>query len=144
MKKIFIFAAIIFSCSAFVVINTPEKDIVGKWKVDAASLPKAVEATINKMKETNPGQEDAIEEQRAALGLMISSLVYDYKADNSYEVTTPQGIQKGKWSIGNNGKQLQIERANGNKRMDEIIELSATRMILVNGDRKDTTLFIRP
>jgi hypothetical protein len=143
MKKIITLSAIVFiCCTAF--IGEPEKDIIGKWKVDAASLPKAVDATINKMKETNPGKEEEIEEQRAALGLMISSLVYEYKADNTYEVTTPQGVQKGKWSIGNNGKMLLIERANGNKRTDAIVELSAARMILINGERKDTTLFIRP
>ncbi len=143
MKKIITLSAIVFiCCTSF--IGEPEKDIIGKWKVDAASLPKAVDATINKMKETNPGKEEEIEEQRAALGLMISSLVYEYKADNTYEVTTPQGVQKGKWSIGNNGKMLLIERANGNKRTDAIVELSAARMILINGERKDTTLFIRP
>jgi len=145
MRKLLSLSAIILlCCSAFVLPEPPEKVIVGKWKVSDSSLASAVQATVNFIKQNNPDQADAIEEQTAALGLMISSLVYEYKADNSYEVTTPQGIQKGKWSIGSNGKHLIVERANGNKRVDSIVSLSATRMILINGERKDTTLFVRP
>lgn len=145
MRKIIALSVIVFiATSAFIKPQTPGNDIIGKWKVSDSSLASAVQATVNYIKQNNPEQAEAIEEQTAALGLMISSLVYEYKTDNTYEVTTPQGVQKGKWSIGAGGKQLIIERSSGSKRIDSIISLSPTRMILINGERKDTTLFVRP
>jgi hypothetical protein len=69
---------------------------------------------------------------------------FEYKADNTYEIQTPQGPQTGKWSFIQNNTVLLISREGKPDRKDQVLEISATRLRLVNTERGDTTLYVRP
>lgn len=75
---------------------------------------------------------------------LIRQTTFEYKADHSYEVSTPQGPQTGRWAFEANNTLLKHERDGRPDRTDKVLEISAKILRVVNGERGDTTLFIRP
>ena len=143
MKKKLLFSiAVIAICSAFTVANNPSQDIVGKWKIDEGSIDGVTRSIISFTQKTNPDLAEQMEEQIDGVKQMVRSLTIQYKADNSYEIQTPQGPQTGKWHFENNNTYLVATRDGKPDRRDSVLEISTTRLKIINRERGDTTLYI--
>jgi hypothetical protein len=145
MKKIlFLSVAIVTLFSAFTVLTDPSKDILGKWKIDEGSIDGVTSSIITLTGKINPDLATQLEEQKDAVKDMVRNMSFEYRADNTYEIQTPQGPQAGKWIFAENNKYLLISRAGKPDRKDSVLEISPTRLRLINNERGDTTLYIRP
>jgi hypothetical protein len=145
MKKILFFsvAALTFF-SAFTSFSDPSKDILGSWKIDEGSIENVTTSIIAFTSKSNPDLAAQLEEQKEGVKDMVRSMAFEYKADNTYEIQTPQGPQTGKWSFEEDNKILVVTRTGKPDRKDKVLEISATRLRLVHSERGDTTLFVRP
>ena len=145
MKKKLLFSIVIIAlCSAFTITNNPSQDIVGKWKIDEGSIDGVTMSIISYTKKTNPDLAEQMEGQEDAMKQVVRSLLIHYKADNTYEIQTPQGPQTGSWHFENNNTYLVASRQGKPDRKDSVLEISATRLKLINRERGDTTLYIHP
>ncbi len=145
MKKKLLFSiTVVAICSAFTIANNPTQDIVGTWKVDEGSINGVIRSIISYTQKTNPDLAEQMEGQIDGVKQMVRSLTIQYKADNTYEVQTPQGPQKGKWRLENNNTYLVAVREGMPERKDSVLEISTTRLKLINRERGDTTLYIHP
>jgi hypothetical protein len=145
MKKIALFSVAVFTfLTAFTIINDPAKDILGKWKLDDSSVPKATKFLIEQTKKSNAEVAQQMEDNYPAVEDMVRGLRFEYKEDLSYLVETPQGIQNSTYKLVDNKRTLVVTRSNGTVKQDIILELTATKLRLLNKERGDTTLFIRP
>jgi hypothetical protein len=145
MKKVLLlsFTAII-CCTAFTVLSDPSKDILGTWKIDESSVEAVTGSIISAAGKSNPDMAAQLEEQKDAVKEMVRNMTFEYKADNTYEIQTPQGPQGGKWAFAENNKYLVVSRPGKPDRKDSVLEATATRLRLINKERRDTTLFTRP
>lgn len=144
MKKILVFSAVlVIICSSFTVLADPTKDIIGKWKIDQASIGGVAKSIINATKKSNPDKAQQLEEHIEMLNQILESMEFEYKADNTYEIQTPQGPQQGRWLFSADGTQLTVTRDGKPDRKDIVLEISPNRLKLINTERGDTTLFIR-
>jgi outer membrane lipoprotein-sorting protein len=145
MKKIICFSALaLVFCSAFTLFSEPSKDILGSWKIDEGSIENVTTSIIALTSKSNPDLAAQLEEQKESVKDMVRSMAFEYKADNTYQIQTPQGPQSGKWSFEDDNKILVVTRTGKPDRKDKVLEISSTRLRLVNSERGDTTLFIRP
>ncbi len=145
MKKKLLFSiAIIAIFSAFTPANNPTQDIIENWKIDEGSINAVTRSIISYTQKANPDLAEQMEEQIDGVKQMVRSLIINYKADNTYEIQTPQGPQTGKWHFENNNNYLVATRDGKPNRKDSVLEISATRLKLINGERGDTTLYIHP
>jgi hypothetical protein len=145
MKKILVFSiAVITLCSSFTTLSEPSNDILGTWKIDEGSIENVTSSIIALTSKSNPDLAAQLEEQKEGVNDMVRSMAFEYKADNTYEIQTPQGPQAGKWAFEDYNKFLVVTRNGKPDRKDKVIEISATRLRLVNSERGDTTLFVRP
>ncbi len=145
MKKILFFSfALISFCSAFTIVSDPSKDILGIWKVDESSVDVVTNSIITSATKSNPALAEQLEEQKDAIKDMVRTMTFEYKADSTYEIQTPQGPQGGKWVFTENNKYLLVIRPGKPDRKDSVMEISSTRLRIINSERKDTTLYIRP
>ena len=145
MKKIlFLSVAIVALFSAFTVLPDPSKDILGKWKIDERSIDGVTSTVIALAGRTNPDMAAQLEEQIDAVKDMVRNMSFEYKADNTYEIQTPQGPQVGKWNFAENNKYLMISRIGKPDRKDSVLEISPNHLRLINTERGDTTLYVRP
>jgi hypothetical protein len=143
-KKLFFLVAIIAVCSAFTIANNPPQNIIGKWKIDEGSINGVTRSIIFYTQKTNPDLAEQMEGQEETIKQMVRSLMIHYKADNTYEIQTPQGLQTGKWHLENNNTYLVATRDGKPDRKDSVLEISTTRLKIINRERGDTTLYIRP
>ena len=134
--------ALVFS--SFTLPGDPAKDITGKWKIDESSIDGVAKAIINATQKTNPERVQQLEEHMDMLNQLIAGMEFEYHADSTYVIQTPQGPQAGKWYFDAAGQHLTITRNGKPDRSDVVLEISSTRLKLVNTERGDTTLFIRP
>ncbi|MBB5395491.1 lipocalin-like domain-containing protein [Mucilaginibacter sp. AK015] len=130
--------------SAFTIVSTSEKDLVGSWKIDDSSIEGTVNKVIKKAVEANPDAEDQINAQKDAIAGMVKAVRLNINADHTYESVSPQGTKPGKWALTDNGKTLEFTKQDGSIRKDAIIESSATRLKMVNGDLADTLVYVHP
>ncbi|MCX6208863.1 MAG: hypothetical protein NTZ59_05020 [Bacteroidetes bacterium] len=145
MKSKLLFSIVIFAvCSAFTITNNPSQDLIGTWKIDEGSINGVTRSIISFTQKTNPDLADQLEGQEEGMKQMVRSLIINYKADNTYEIQTPQGPQTGKWHLENNNTYLVATRDGKPDRKDSVLEISSTRLKLINRERGDTTLYIRP
>lgn len=138
-----ILIAFVFS-SGFTALPDPSKDIIGKWKIEEKSLEKTTRAVINVTRKNNPDLAQQMEDNFPAMVEMISTIVVTYKEDHSYEILTPQGPQAGKWELADNNQSLLMSPQGRPQRKDSILELSSSRLVLINRERGDTTAYIHP
>jgi hypothetical protein len=145
MKKLLLsIAVLILLCSAIRTFNDPSKDIIGKWKIDENSVYTATESLIKTARKSDPAKGNQMEENLSQISDMVRSLVFNYAEDHSYELTTPQGNQNGKWSLAENDHLLVVTRPGRPDRRDTILLLSPVKLQLINCETKDTILFVRP
>jgi hypothetical protein len=145
MKKILLLSLTIVTLfSAFTVLSDPSKDILGQWKIAEESVDGVTNAVITLTAKSNPAMAAQLEEQKEVVKDMVRNMEFEYKADSTYEIQTPQGPQRGKWTFIQNNKYLLISRDGKPDRKDSVLEISLTRLRLINVERGDTTLFIRP
>ena len=146
MKKITLLALVtVLFCSAFTTLNEPSKDILGTWKIDNSSLESATKSIINVTRKTNPDAAQQMEDNFPAIMEMIGGIEITYKADNTYEVVIPQqGTQTGKYELVDNGHSLLVTPQDRAGRKDSILEISPTRLRIINRERGDTTLYVHP
>lgn len=146
MKKSTLIAlATVLFCSAFTTINEPSKDILGTWKIDNSSLEGATKAVINVTRKANPDMAQQMEDNFPAIMEMIGGIEITYKADNTYEAIVPQQPnQSGKWEIVDNGHILLVSPQGRPARRDSILEISPTKLRIINRERGDTTLYVHP
>lgn len=130
-------------CS-FTLLLEPEKDILGKWKIDESSIDGFFKGVVNQSRKTNEDMAQQMEDNADAVKEAIRNIEIDYKADHTYEVTTPQGPQGGKWELANNGHAILLTRDGGKQRRDSVMTLTPTQLRIINFERGDTTLYVRP
>lgn len=145
MKKILLLSAIAFAfCTAFTSISDLSKDIIGIWKIDESSIDGTTAAIIKFTGKTNPAMAQQMEEQLDGMKEMVRQLTVEYKQDNTYSIQTPQGPQSGKWKLSPDNKYLIISRPGKPDRQDEVLEITAARLLIHNKERGDTTLYVHP
>lgn len=143
-QKLFSLTLLAITLFSFTTLGDPEKDILGKWKIEDGYAPKAAKNMIEFARKSNPDQAEQMEQNFDAFTEMLSGLTLEYKADKTYEVDVPgQGTQGGKWEMGADKKSLLVTRSNGMQRTDKIIELTDKKLVIVNGERQDTTRYTR-
>jgi len=144
MKKLALSSTTIFIIfSAFTFVQTPEKDILGTWKIDKESVVPMAKAALEATRKTNPEQAQKMEADMEKVYEITALTTYEFKDDNTYTVKSNTAPQPGTWAFSDDKKSLLLTR-NSKTRKDSIVELSATRLQLIHGDRKVTSLFIRP
>jgi hypothetical protein len=143
-QKLFSLTLLAITLFSFTTLGDPEKDILGKWKIEDGYAPKAVKNMIEFMRKTNPDQAEQMEQANDQLLEMFNGLTLEYKADKTYEVDIPgQGAQGGKWEMGADKKSILVTRSNGTQRTDKIIELTDKKLVILNGERQDTTRYTK-
>jgi hypothetical protein len=115
--------------------------LIGSWKIAESHLEKATRSIIQTTRKDRPDLADQMDENFPSMVEMVKSIVYTYKQDNTYEVETPQGIQKGKWELRNNGRSLWMAPDSRQPRLDSVLELSPTSLLIINRERGDTILY---
>lgn len=146
MKKRTLIALVtVLFCTAFTTFNEPSKDILGTWKIDNSSLESVTKSIINATRKTNPEGAQQQEDNFSGMMEMIGGIEITYKADNTYEVVIPQqGIQSGKYELVDNSHSLLVTPQDRPGRKDSILEISPTRLRIINRERGDTTLYVHP
>jgi hypothetical protein len=142
--KILTSVAAIALLTAFTPFSASEKDLVGTWKVDASSVASTVKKVIDKAVEANPAAEDQINEQKDKIVEMVQGIRLIMKADHTYESITPQGTKPGKWVLANKDRVIVFTKEDGTIRRDSILESTVSRMKLINGQLKDTIVYVHP
>ncbi len=142
MKRITSLLFAVFMLSAFTIKGDPEKDILGKWKVDDASVGSAKKAMIERVRKINAEQ---AEQMAGFEGLddIIKGLVYEYKADGTLDVSAPQGSQSMKWAISADHKYLSRTREDGTSSKDSIISIKPERLIFADEGTKEKIEFVK-
>jgi hypothetical protein len=130
--------------SAFTIVATSEKDLVGSWKIDDSHINTTVKKVIAKAIEANPDAEDQIEGQKDMIVSMVQGIRLNINADHTYASVSPQGSKPGKWALTNSGHTLEFTKEDGTVRKDSVLESSATRLKLINRDLADTILYVHP
>lgn len=146
MKKILPLAlATLLVCSAFTTFNDPAKDILGTWKIHSSSVESVTKSIINSARKVNPDNAQQMEDNFPAIMEMIAGIEITYKANNTYEAALPQQApQTGKWELVDNGRSLLVTPQDRPARKDSILEISAIKLRIINRERGDTTLYVRP
>jgi hypothetical protein len=142
--KLLTAVATTIALSAFTIVSTSEKDLVGAWKIDDSRVNSIVKKVIDKAVEANPDAEDQITAQKEAIATMVQGLRLTINADHTYKNVSPQGTKGGKWALTNSGHTLEFTKEDGTVRKDSILESSATRLKLINRDLADTVLYVHP
>jgi hypothetical protein len=142
--KLITAAAATVLLSAFTIVSTSEKDLVGIWKIDQSGIDKIAKKIIDKAVADNPDAEDQIVAQKPAIVSMVNGLRLNMNADHTYASVSPQGTKSGKWALTNNGHTLAYTKEDGTIRKDSILESSATRLEVINRDLADTVIYIHP
>ncbi|TWR25807.1 hypothetical protein FPZ43_16110 [Mucilaginibacter pallidiroseus] len=137
-------AAVLFLLSAFTPFSFAEKDLIGTWKIDDGSIGKVVKRVIEKTVEANPEAADQIEEHKDEIAQRIKGVRLNVKADHTYESISPAGTNPGTWKYLDAEKAVEFTKKDGTKRKDILLELSPTRLKMVNTELKDTILYVHP
>jgi len=144
MKKIILaFVVLFIGTTAFVTQQNRNTLILGKWKVDDGNINNFITAQIENTRKTSPERAEQMEQNLDMMQQMVASLIFEYKADGVVELTSPQGTQEVKWKLNEQQTKLIITRPNGTERVDSILELSATKFKVLQGERRDTIVYIR-
>lgn len=144
MKKInILLALIIIATTAFTPIVDRSTEILGKWRVDDNSIKSFVTAQIESRRKTDPEAAEQMEQNMDMMETSVALLVFEYKSNNTVELTAPQGVQEVKWRLSDNNNTLIITRPNGTERKDSILELTASKFKVLQGERRDTIVYIR-
>jgi hypothetical protein len=142
--KLITAAAATVLLSAFTIVSTSEKDLVGTWKIDQSGIDKLAKKIVDKAVANNPDAEDQIIAQKPAIVSMVEGLRLNMNADHTYASVSPQGTKNGKWALTNSGHTLQFTKEDGTIRKDSILESSATRLKVINRDLADTVNYVHP
>jgi hypothetical protein len=142
--KIHCAAAVTLLLCAFTNPASPETDILGQWKFDDATVNKTVKKLVASITAGNPAATQQVEGSLQSFKELAQGIRVTFKADHTFETQTPQGIQKGKWLFTNNNTFLQLDRENTATRKDSLLEISATRIKVVNNKQADTIIYVRP
>jgi hypothetical protein len=142
--KLITAAAATVLLSAFTIVSTSEKDLVGTWKIDQSGIDNISKKIIDKAVANNPDAEDQIIAQKPAIVSMVEGLRLNMNADHTYASISPQGTKGGKWALTNSGHTLQFTKEDGTIRKDSILESSATRLKVINRDLADTVNYVHP
>lgn len=78
------------------------RHIVKVWKYNEESIEPAAKVVLERLKKTNPDATAQLTVEM--LKPMVAQLTFEYKADNTYTVVTPQGENTGKWSLSDDKK----------------------------------------
>jgi len=119
-----------FLLTAFTLAGDFGKDIIGKWKVDDASVPTARKNMIERVRKMSPDQATQMEAYGEQLDMLIKSITFEYKTDGTLEVATPQGPQSIKWSISADNKYLVKVGPDGSENKDSIIDIKKDKVTL--------------
>lgn len=145
MKKITtVLLLVLFCTTAFTAQENRSTLILGKWKVADENINAFVTAQIENARKKSPESAQQMEQNLDMMQQMVASLVFEYKANNTIELTTPQGNQEVQWKLSSNQQNLIIIRPNGTERVDSILELSASKFKVLQGERRDTIIYVRP
>lgn len=116
--------------------NEVAKLLIRKWKPDASIIPQIVEDVIENVKRQNAEQAKQLETQKEMLGQMLGNIVTEYKQDNTFSIAIPNSPQSGTWRLSEDNKQIIRKDANGKESINEIIEISDKRLVVMNGEQK--------
>ena len=130
MQKISKLMMSFFLLTAFTVAGDFSKDIIGKWKIDDASVATARTNMIAKVRKMSPEQADQMEAYGEQLDMLIKSITFEYKTDGTLEIATPQGPQSIKWSISADNKYLVKVGPDGTESKDSIIDIKKEKVTL--------------
>ena len=130
MQKISKLMISFFLLTAFTVAGDFSKDIIGKWKIDDASVATARTNMIAKVRKISPEQADQMEAYGEQLDMLIKSITFEYKTDGTLEISTPQGPQSIKWSISADNKYLVKVGPDGTESKDSIIDIKKEKVTL--------------
>lgn len=130
MQKISKLMISFFLLTAFTVAGDFSKDIIGKWKIDDASVATARTNMIAKVRKISPEQADQMEAYGEQLDMLIKSITFEYKTDGTLEIATPQGPQSIKWSISADNKYLVKVGPDGTESKDSIIDIKKEKVTL--------------
>ena len=119
-----------FLLTAFTVAGDFSKDIIGKWKIDDASVATARTNMIAKVRKMSPEQADQMEAYGEQLDMLIKSITFEYKTDGTLEIATPQGPQSIKWSISADNRYLVKVGPDGTESKDSIIDIKKEKVTL--------------
>jgi hypothetical protein len=145
MKKITFALAIVFlTTTAFFIQENRSTLVLGKWKVADENINAFVTAQIENTRKQSPERAEQMEQNLDMMQQMVTALVFEFKANNTIELSSPQGTQEVQWKLSSNQQNLIITRPNGTERMDSILELSASRFKVLQGERRDTIIYVRP
>ena len=130
MQKISKLMISFFLLTAFTVAGDFSKDIIGKWKIDDASVATARTNMIAKVRKMSPEQADQMEAYGEQLDMLIKSITFEYKTDGTLKIATPQGPQSIKWSISADNKYLVKVGPDGTESKDSIIDIKKEKVTL--------------
>lgn len=111
-----------------------EQLLLGKWQLDPAFLRGMLQKEVTKMRATDPNQAANMEKFIDVYVERMSAGTVEFFRDGSFERIMDGNIEKGKWSLEQNGKVFVQTDPAGNIEKSKIIEISATKLIIESQD----------
>lgn len=114
----------------------PAALIARKWRLDESVIPMTVEGILENVAKQNPEQAMQLSAQKGMLEDGMRASVFEYKADGHYQLTVLGSVLTGSWSLSDDHKQLIRIQSDGEKSVNEIVELTPNRMVIINSEKK--------
>lgn len=143
MRKIILSAVLFIATASFTTPlgGGPEKDIVRKWKPEENSIAVFRKMLIERTRKANPDMADQLEAAGDQLNPLVASITYEYKADGTTEIMSPQGPQKGTWKIVDDKYVVRVNGA-GKETKDSIVSITSKEMKLYVFDVSDIAVYV--
>ncbi len=110
--------------------------LVRKWRIHESSIPQTLEDILDNVRQQNPEQAKMLEDQKDALAQGLRESTLEYKANGRYEIFTLGQRVGGVWRINEDNSQLLRTDDNGEETVNEIVELSAEQLVIINTKKK--------
>ena len=129
--------------TGFAPAANPTTDIIGPWKVAAAGVPNAKQQLLDRAKRTSPALFEQLEANPGVVDQLVGA-IYNYKADGTLEITTPQSTQTSKWRLSADKHFVLRTRADGTETKDSIVSVSAKQLVLAALPLRLPVVYERP
>ena len=116
--------------------NEVAKLLIRKWKPEESMIPIMIEDIIESVRKKDEAQAKQIEAQKEMLAQVLSNVITEYREDNSFEISIPTNPQSGTWKLSEDNKQIIRKDKNGQEAINEILEISDKKLVLLNAERK--------
>jgi hypothetical protein len=132
--------------AAFQGLEDPKKLLIKKWKLNEPEMRRVLKDKIKEMITQQGGTltEEEVESEVNTAWERIKVMTIEFKAEGTFESLTPQGEQKGKWTLSADNQQLTTQREGAPARNFKIIKITKDELVLDTGQQQIPVLAMIP